>query len=365
MAVTVRLFAALRDAAGVRGVEVAPAPLPAIIADLCERFGEPFTTRVTVASGMLDGQRVALDDDVSVGDGAELALLPPFSGGSTATGRQRQAHRLLLGGSLLVPALLILGGFSSRWAFGLVIVVIALGCLVDLHAALGTTSVRTILPAAIVTGIGPVMVLLASPAAAGQWVGALLAASVMLTFVLAFSSPRRHETAALVGSTMFAGMFVAVGTSALLVLNDALDVSQLAGALALIGLTDAAVTVVGRPATQGRTRRRMVAAVAVAVPTAVVLGALGGPPPVPARVAGLAVIGVAAALLSARLHQVLREREHDADTTPALLIGTADAVLSALRSWCCGRWSRSGPHHLHCNPRAMWPGGWARIRRAR
>lgn len=226
-----------------------------------------------------------------------------------------------------MPTLLILGGVSARWTFGLVIVVIALGCLVDLHATLGTTSVRTILPAAIVIGVGPPLVLLASPTSAGQWVGGLLAASVMLTFVLAFSSPRRHETAALVGSTMLAGLFVAVGTSALLVLHDALDISQLAGALALIALTDAAVTLVGRPATQGRTRRRLVAAAAAAVPTAVVLGALGGPQPVAARVAGLAVIGVAAALLSARLHQILRQCEHAGDTTPALLIGTADAVL--------------------------------------
>lgn len=327
MTVTVRLFAALREAAGVSHVEVEPAPLPTIVATLCDRYGEPFATRVAVASGMLDGQRVPLDADIHVDAGRELALLPPFSGGSTATDRQRQVYRLLLSGSLLVPALLILGGFSARWAFGLVVLVIAVGCLVDLHTTLGTSSVRTMLPATLLIGVGPLVVVLASPATAGQWIGGLLAVSVILTFMLAFSSPRRHETAALVGSTLLAGLLVAVGTSALVILHDTLDAARLAGVLALLALTDVAVTVAGRPMAGGRTRPRLIAAVAVALPVAVVLGALGGPPPIALRVTGLAVIAVAAALLSARLRQLLRSSRARDGAVPALLIGTADAVL--------------------------------------
>lgn len=327
MAVTVRLFAALRDAAGCSAVDVEPAPLPTIIAALCDRFDEPFATRVGVASGMLDGQRIALDTDVDVRDGAELALLPPFSGGSTATQRQVQVHRLLLLGSLLVPALLIVAGISARWAFGIVVVVIAAGCIVDLHTTLGTTSVRTMLPATLLIGAGPALLLLVTPSTAGQWISGLLAIGVMLMFVLAFSSSRRNEAAALLGATLLAGLLVGVGTTALLVLNDTEDPALLVGALVLIALTDVAVIAAGSPGTAGSPRRQLGAAVAAALVTAAVIGAFNGAALGGARLAGLTVVAVAAAVLSARLREILRPPPQPAEPADALLIGTADAVL--------------------------------------
>ncbi len=327
MAVTVRLFAALRDAAGTAQVYVAPAALPDIVAELCERFGEPFATRVSVASGMLDGQRVALDDDIAVDAGSELALLPPFSGGSTVTDRQLRIHRLLLTGSILVPALLVLGGGASRWTYGVVVVVIAIGCAVDLHTALAVSSARTMLPATLVLGVGPALMLLAAPSAARQWLGGVVAGSVMLTFVLAFASPRRQETASVVGATLFAGLLVAVGTAALVVLYDETDLLGLTGVLVLIALTDAAVMVAGRPAAPQPARYRLLAAVAVALPGAVVVTALGGTGAMVVRIGGLATVAIGSALLRARLRQVLRRHGTDREAVPALLIGTADAVL--------------------------------------
>lgn len=332
MAVTVRLFAALRDAAGTAQVEVAPDTVPAIVADLCDRFGEPFATRVTVASGMLDGRRVALDEPHRASDGAELALLPPFSGGSTATLRQQRVYRLLLAGSLLVPLLLLAGVFSSRWAFGLVVVVVAVGSLIDLHATLGATSVRTLLPATLVLGAGPATLLLLAPDTGRRWAGGVLAIAVMLSFLLAFASPRRHESAAVVGSTLFAGLLVAVGAATLVALHDQLDPTLVASALVMIALTDAAVVIAGRPMARHRTRYRLLAAVAAALPSAVVVYAASGVPPPPVvLIAGFAFAAVIAALASARLRQVLRRvataSEATVEAVPALLIGTADAVL--------------------------------------
>jgi molybdopterin converting factor small subunit len=53
---TVRLFAALRDAAGPGEVTVAaPAPLDRILADLCDRFGQRFAARLELAAVMVDG----------------------------------------------------------------------------------------------------------------------------------------------------------------------------------------------------------------------------------------------------------------------------------------------------------------------
>lgn len=82
VAVRVRLFAALREAAGVAEVEVEPAPLVAVLDGLQERYGALFSKRLDQASVLVDGQRRRRDEPSPVPDGAEIALLPPFSGGA-------------------------------------------------------------------------------------------------------------------------------------------------------------------------------------------------------------------------------------------------------------------------------------------
>lgn len=81
MSVRVRMFAALREAAGVERAEARPGPLSAVLDELRDRYGEPFRTRLTVATVLLDGDPVARDATVEVPDGAEVVLLPPVSGG--------------------------------------------------------------------------------------------------------------------------------------------------------------------------------------------------------------------------------------------------------------------------------------------
>jgi sulfur-carrier protein len=78
--VRIRLFAALREAAGVAEVEASPGPLQGILDELGERFGERFAAVLGYSSVLVDGQRWP-DPAAPVPDGAELALLPPFSGG--------------------------------------------------------------------------------------------------------------------------------------------------------------------------------------------------------------------------------------------------------------------------------------------
>ena len=78
--VRVRLFAALREAAGVSEVKEPPGRLGDILSSLEERFGERFSAVLATASVLVDGGRVG-DRDAEVADGAEIALLPPFSGG--------------------------------------------------------------------------------------------------------------------------------------------------------------------------------------------------------------------------------------------------------------------------------------------
>jgi sulfur-carrier protein len=78
--VRIRLFAALREAAGVAEVAARPGPLQGILDELGDRFGERFTAVLGYSSVLVDGERWR-DPAAPVPDGAEVALLPPFSGG--------------------------------------------------------------------------------------------------------------------------------------------------------------------------------------------------------------------------------------------------------------------------------------------
>lgn len=327
MAVTVRLFAALRDAAGTSQVEVDAGTVPQIVTDLCVRFGEPFASRVAVASGLLDGRPVRLDGDAMAGDGSELALLPPFSGGAAAPNLERRLTQVLLAGSLLVPALLALGVYNDRWAFGLVVVVVGVGSLIDLHMTMGDTGPRTVLPPALLLAVGPALLVLLTPASADAWAGGLVALAVVLTFLLTLASPRRHDTAAIVGSTLFAGLLVAFGVTALLLLYDAVAAAQLAGLLALIAVTDVTVTLAGRRSPEARVARLAPAAVVAAALAAGAVWVGTGRPVSVLPVVGWALAAVIAALVTVRLRGMLRLRTATPPPRPALLIGTADAVL--------------------------------------
>ena len=54
VAVRVRMFAALREAAGTGEAEIDPGPLPDVLAALCSAYGEPFATRLAICTVLLD-----------------------------------------------------------------------------------------------------------------------------------------------------------------------------------------------------------------------------------------------------------------------------------------------------------------------
>lgn len=78
----VRLFAALREAAGTAHTTSQAATVGELLTELCQRYGDTFTRRVEVATVMVDGDRIDRDERDRALDGVdEVALLPPFSGG--------------------------------------------------------------------------------------------------------------------------------------------------------------------------------------------------------------------------------------------------------------------------------------------
>lgn len=88
MSVRVRLFAALREAAGTGEDQLTPGLLPVLLDVMRERHGERFAEVLSISTVLLDGSQVDRDAGIDVPDGAELALLPPVSGGCAAVQRR-------------------------------------------------------------------------------------------------------------------------------------------------------------------------------------------------------------------------------------------------------------------------------------
>ena len=81
--VTVRFWAAARDAAGTTEEPYPPGSLAQILELAAERHGDRLRTVLARCSYLVDGQPVGRRDPltVDVGAGAELEVLPPFAGG--------------------------------------------------------------------------------------------------------------------------------------------------------------------------------------------------------------------------------------------------------------------------------------------
>lgn len=80
--VRVRLFAALREAAGCAELEVSAPDLPALLDELGERFGAEFSRVLSCATVLVDGLAVGRHEPRALDAVGEVALLPPSSGGS-------------------------------------------------------------------------------------------------------------------------------------------------------------------------------------------------------------------------------------------------------------------------------------------
>lgn len=77
--VRVRLFAALREAAGTSQTEASGRTAGDVADALAARFGDRFAEVSAVSSIVVNGERATRDTPVA--DGDEVAILPPVSGG--------------------------------------------------------------------------------------------------------------------------------------------------------------------------------------------------------------------------------------------------------------------------------------------
>jgi len=76
---TLRMFASIREAAGTKTTTIDGATVGAVIEAATEQFGADFAELVPTCRVWVNGEPAVESDPV--GDGDEVALLPPVSGG--------------------------------------------------------------------------------------------------------------------------------------------------------------------------------------------------------------------------------------------------------------------------------------------
>jgi molybdopterin converting factor small subunit len=79
--IRVRLFAALRELAGAKELELEAATVGELLSRLSERLGPRFDEIMVTGSVVVDGERAGPAHLLA--PGAEVAVLPPVSGGAT------------------------------------------------------------------------------------------------------------------------------------------------------------------------------------------------------------------------------------------------------------------------------------------
>jgi molybdopterin converting factor small subunit len=80
--ITLRLFASARESAGTGSVEVQAATVGEALGVARARFGADFASVLDASRVWLDGDEPVRGDATPLVDGAELAVLPPVSGGA-------------------------------------------------------------------------------------------------------------------------------------------------------------------------------------------------------------------------------------------------------------------------------------------
>ena len=101
-----RLFASAREAAGLTTVEIPASTVGEVLDEACRRFGDRFTAVLRSSKVWLNGEPASGSDPV--GEGDEVAVLPPVSGGASLppAARPHATPAVVVRGNLaLVPDL--------------------------------------------------------------------------------------------------------------------------------------------------------------------------------------------------------------------------------------------------------------------
>ena len=234
---TLRLFANLREAAGTSSVDIAGSTVGDVIDAASLQFGDTFRRGLDSAKVWVNGDPA--DGATPVGDTDEIALIPPVSGGATATKPPAISVEAMSIVALLA-GLVVANLMSLQW-FTFAVVAAGIGWLWDLKDVLRARGIAaTAMP-------GSIAVALAANGAYGWGIsgfagGLALGILVILTWFVLDDQLRTLEAVA-AGATLGMVVALAAGGIAYVRLRDTGEVSFF---MAVVGLAAIASWLVQR-----------------------------------------------------------------------------------------------------------------------
>lgn len=286
---TLRMFANLREAAGTTSAEFAGKTVEAVMKLAVEAYGTEFERGLETAKVWVNGDPAG--GETPVADGDEIALIPPVSGGATAT--QQQSDTLRAGLVIALVLAVAVGNFISAEVFVFVTVGAAMAWLWDLADAMSIRGVPV--------AIAPVMAAAAAAAnGAYGWGSDGLAAGLVVGLMIVLTwtvLDKRSRSLDAIASAGFLGVVagLATGGLALVHLHNEDEVTVF---LAIASATVVAAWAAGRfaPATAGLDPN--VAGLLTALGAGVVVGAATDVLSLPVMV--LVAVGIGAGFIAGR-----------------------------------------------------------------
>ena len=129
---TLRLFANLREAAGTASVDVDGSTVGDVIDAASDRYGEPFRRGLETAKVWVNGEPAQPATPVASGD--EIAVIPPVSGGATATVSSNLNNEAVL--VLVMLAGIVVANLMSRQGFTFAVVAAGIAWIWDMRDVL-------------------------------------------------------------------------------------------------------------------------------------------------------------------------------------------------------------------------------------
>lgn len=224
-----RLFANLREIAGTSRVEVPGSTISEVVEAAAAEFGSEFRRGLATSRIWLNGEEAT--PEASVGEGDEVVLLPPVSGGGQPTAL---APSDLIGfAPLVVVIVAVVATLQGQAVWAAALVAIAGGWVADLGAAFRARR-RIVAPmaAAATAASGAIAAHILGGAGYGLTVG--LAVAICLGWGIAFRVYRQVDVFA---PTLLVGLIAGLGSASLVLANSAFSPDDRAVDVFLVAVT--------------------------------------------------------------------------------------------------------------------------------
>lgn len=203
-----RLFANLREIAGTSRLEVPAGTVSEAIEVVNDKFGPDFEKGVSVSRIWVNGEEAQPAD--LLGEGDELVILPPVSGGSQSATIAPTDFAAFL--PLGIAALAVLANFQSQPIWAAALVAIGAVWALDMNSAFASRS-RIFAPLAVVTSVAASTLAAHILGPTGYGLAVAIAVAVVLGWAVAFPEYRHVEVFA---PTLLVGLIGSLGAASLI-----------------------------------------------------------------------------------------------------------------------------------------------------